>query len=140
MPPKLRSTKRDGVAKDGGEAALGTSKKQRGITENTINPSSIDAAPVLEKDITVVADAGGDEVERKTDSETPNSVKPGATGTADVEMFNYDLPFTIFDRFIPSTPWNMDSKQSPTQNILFTSGERRKKEVKDDFEWLHPTT
>lgn len=55
-------------------------------------------------------------------------------------MFNYDLPFTIFDRFIPSTPWNMDSKQSPTQNILFTSGERRKKEVKDDFEWLHPTT
>jgi hypothetical protein len=56
------------------------------------------------------------------------------------EPYNYDLPFTIFDRFIASNcPWAVDKQPSNAQQLFSASGERRRKEVKDDFEWTRPT-
>ena len=59
-----------------------------------------------------------------------------------VNYDSYDLPFTVFQRFIPTSPgaWNIDCEPSTPHNIFSASGERRKKEVKDDFEWLQPTS
>ena len=58
-----------------------------------------------------------------------------------LESFFYDLPFTIFDRFVASDcPWAIDKQTLNAQQLFSASGERRRKEVKDDFEWLHPTT
>ena len=55
------------------------------------------------------------------------------------EPYNYDLPFTIFDRFIASNcPWAVDKQPSNAQQLFSASGERRRKEVKDDFEQILP--
>lgn len=57
-----------------------------------------------------------------------------------IDFEYYDLPFTVFQQFIPTSPyWNIDSKPSASHNIFFASGECHKKEVKDDFDWLQPS-
>ena len=50
---------------------------------------------------------------------------------------HYDPPFTIFDRFIPLKQWNADSEMLPPTIFPF-NGERHKRQVKDDFDWLRP--
>ena len=81
---------------------------------------------------------------------TDNEEPAGTTGLAmantttdepHFESFQYDLPFTIFERFDASKcPWAIDVQPLNAQQLFSASGERRRKEVKNDFEWLHPTT
>ena len=50
----------------------------------------------------------------------------------------YHPPFTIYQRFIPDEKWNEDSLLSTPVSIFPDTGGRRKKEVKDNFDWLQP--
>ena len=54
-------------------------------------------------------------------------------------VYRYQLPFTIYERFIPDG-WNKDSDISRPHDIFPVTGERRKKEVKDNFDWLQPVS
>jgi hypothetical protein len=51
----------------------------------------------------------------------------------------YHPPFTIYQRFIPDEKWNEDSLLSTPVSIFPDTGGRRKKEVKDNFDWLQPS-
>ena len=75
-----------------------------------------------------------------THSTTDSITTPTTNNESHLEPYNYDLPFTIFDRFIASDcPWTVDKQPSNAQQLFSASGERRRKEVKDDFEWTRPT-
>ena len=56
-----------------------------------------------------------------------------------VDRFTFDPPFTIFERFIPSHQWNKDPQVSTPLVIFPDNGERRKKQVKDNFDWCRPS-
>jgi len=57
-----------------------------------------------------------------------------------VDKFSYDPPFTIFERFIPLNGWNEDPKFVKPFTVFSVTGERRKKQVRDNFDWLLPST
>ena len=50
----------------------------------------------------------------------------------------YHPPFTIYQRFISDDKWQVDSTSTTHHNLFPDTGARRKKEVKDNFEWLQP--
>ena len=75
-----------------------------------------------------------DDVSSATSSDFSNTVNVA-------EHYNYDPPFTIYERFINDNEWNLDADIARHIEIFpATAGERRKKQVKDDFDWLLPST
>lgn len=114
--------------------------------------SSANKTSLQQTDAAPMPVADGEKIDCDTEEKDAPSVIPDIdrpiqrtntnTDEALVSYESYDLPFTIFQRFIPtaSDSWNMDSNTSTAYNIFSASGARRKKEVKDDFEWLQPTS
>ena len=84
----------------------------------------------------VVADKEGDKHD-----DVSSATSSGFSNPVDVaEHYNYDPPFTIYERFINDNEWNLDADIARRIEIFPATGERRKKQVKDDFDWLLPST
>ena len=66
-----------------------------------------------------------------------NNTTPSALSRKGI--YRYQLPFTIYEQFIPDG-WNKDSDVSRPHDIFPVTGERRKKEVNDNFDWLQPVS
>jgi len=93
--------------------------------------------PVQEQatDDLVTAEIAGSPIKEGNIPTTELALPPTEEYT-DIDV--YHPPFTIYQRFIPDKNWNVDSKVSTPCNIFPDTGERRKKEVKDNFDWLQP--
>ena len=61
--------------------------------------------------------------------ETVPTTEPAPPTEEHTDINVYHTPFTIYQRFIPDTNWNVDSKASTPYDIFPDTGERRKKEV-----------
>ena len=122
--------------------------ENKNVDDSTL-PSNAALPPVVNDQLCegTVSSLNADEMEEPPPVITNTTVDPPlqvnkTTNDDDavVDFEYYDLPFTVFQRFIPSSPyWNIDSTPSNSHTTFFASGERRKKEVKDDFDWLQPT-
>lgn len=56
------------------------------------------------------------------------------------DHYNYDPPFSIYERTIFLNDWNIDRISSNRLEIFPVTGEQRKKQNKDVFDWLQPST
>jgi hypothetical protein len=93
---------------------------QEGIEANILTTEVADSGAVLPPNHIVGINAASKQAEEYTDVDV------------------YHPPFIVYQRFIPDKNWNVDSKVSTPYNIFPDTGERRKKEVKDNFDWLQP--
>jgi hypothetical protein len=80
--------------------------------------------------------ASSDETEPPDDPIEVNNITPS---TQQEPLTRYDLPFLImFPQVLQG--WNKDSDASTSYDIFPVTGERRRREVRDNFDWLQPVT
>ena len=114
------------------------------LSPNHIAGVDADSKPAPESELADSTPAAESELAEITDSsiKQANVISTKHIDPTPREEFTdidvYHPPFTIYQRFIPDSKWNEDSLVSTPDNIFPDTGQRRKKEVKDNFDWLQP--
>jgi len=116
IPPDAQLNKPDATA---------TTDSERQLLGTTATPPTATTPPPMEPNLANVH----------------VQLSPSSRNSNDSDDFycvpDYQPPFTIYDRFTPTNEWNKDVEVS-SLNIFTVDGKRRKREVKDNFEWLLP--
>jgi len=81
-----------------------------------------------------------DEMVKTNSAASSSTVQPPPISERFFDQYRYNPPFSFYERFTKAQLWNTDKSSVRPIEIFPVTGERRKKTVEDNFDWLQPST